>query len=392
MSVIVSRTILKLWVNFAIMSVIDFPVLDNGLFANHAALSPWPRVTAEAVAAFATENAASGSRNFRRWMDREQELREQLAQLLCAPSPRDIALLKNTTEGICAVAWGLPWQAGDNVVLPAGEFPSNRLPWKAQEARGVEVREVDIRAAGDPEAALVSAMDQRTRILAVSSVQYSDGFRLDLEKLGLACEQAGVLFFVDAIQHLGALPIDVVASRIDFLAANGHKWLLAPEGVAVFYSRDSARSQLKLMQQGWHMYDFPWNFSREDWTPSTSARRFEAGSPNSLGQVGLHASLGLILETGMDVISSQVLRNTRKLVAGLRDLPAVQLRSDTRPGRESGIVSFGLPGGNTREAYRRLAEADVTVAMRAESIRLSPHFYQDERVIEQLLGKIESAI
>ena len=373
------------------MNTSDFPVLGSGIFANHAALSPWPEVTAQAVTAFARENARSGSRNFRDWMTREKALREQLATLVGAPSSADIALLKNTTEGICTVAHGLKWESGDNIVIPADEFPSNRLPWKAQETQGVEVREVSIQDVEDPEAALISAMDERTRILSVSSVQYSDGFRLDLEKLGSECAPAPTLFFVDAIQQLGALPLDVEACQADFLAADGHKWMLAPEGVAVFYSRPEARANLELKQQGWHMYEYPWNFSRTDWSPTQSARMFEAGSPNSLGQVGLHASLGLLLETGMDRVSKRILENTHMLVSGLESLPGISVQSDMRPGRASGIVSFKA-GDDTRDVYKRLSANDVTCAMRKEYIRLSPHFYQDKTVMELLLERIEAAL
>lgn len=374
------------------MNSSDFPILDNGIFANHAALSPWPKVTADAVAAFARENAYFGSSNFREWMSREKALRKQLAALIGAPSLNDIGLLKNTTEGISTVAYGLRWQAGDNIVLPAGEFPSNRLPWKAQEIHGVELREIDIRETEDPEAALLAAMDERTRVLTVSSVQYSDGLRLDLEKIGAACQSMPALFFVDAIQQLGALPLDVEACHADFLAADGHKWLLAPEGVAVFYSRKSARLQLDLKQQGWHMYEFPWNFSREDWSPTDSARRFEAGTPNSLGQVGLHASLSLILETGVEHISGQILKNTRQLVAGLQSLPGITIQSDTRPGRESGIVSFMAGSDEVGAVYKRLSKSGTTSALRSGCIRLSPHFYQDKTVIDRLLEKVEQAL
>ena len=279
----------------------QFPILNQGLYLNHAAIAPWPRCTADEVQAFAGDNVQRGPAGYRDWIAREKELRQLLVRLTGASSKDDIALLKNTTEGISLVAWGLDWQAGDNIVLPRHEFPSNRLPWLAQSAEGVEVREVDIRSAENAENALLDAMDSRTRLLSVSAVQWNDGFRLDLEILGKACHSKGVLFFVDAIQQLGALPVDVENCHIDFLAADAHKWLLGPEGIAVFYCRASARPQLRLIQQGWHMFDNPWNFHRGEWQPSTSAKRFEAGSPNSMGQAALHASLNLLLQADMDV-------------------------------------------------------------------------------------------
>jgi selenocysteine lyase/cysteine desulfurase len=373
------------------MSQEQFPILARGVYANHAAVAPWPRVTAEAIAAFAEENVRLGPERYKDWIARERDLRRLIAELIGVRSVDDIALLKNTSEGISVVAFGYPWQSGDNLVLPQGEFSSNRLPWLAQERLGVDIREVDVRATDDPESALIDAMDANTRILAVSSVQFSDGLRLDLRRLGDACRSAGVLFFVDAIQQLGALPLDVNACHIDFLAADAHKWLLGPEGVAVFYSREPARSQIRLNQMGWHMFDNPWILERSDWSPARSARRFEAGSPNTLGQVGLHASLALILETGMAEVSRRVLRNTRHLIDGLSALPGVTIRSSSVPERQSGIVNFGVRS-ETREVLKRLKNAGVGCALRGDGIRISPHFYQDEVVMEDLLGRIEDAL
>lgn len=315
-----------------------------------------------------------------------------LARLTGATSSDDIALLKNTTEGISLVAWGLDWQAGDNMVLPLNEFPSNRLPWLAQSAHGVEVREVDIRAAKNAEDALLGAMDSHTRLLSVSAVHWNDGFRLDLEILGQACRAKGVLFFVDAIQQLGALAIDVEACHIDFLAADAHKWLLGPEGIAVFYSRASARPRLRLIQQGWHMFENPWNFHRSEWEPATSAKRFEAGSPNSVGQAALSASLKLLLEAGMEQVSRRILHNTEFLVQALSLVPDVQITSCTEPERRSGIVCFTHQNIPVRALNTRLAKTGVTCAVRGDSIRLSPHFYQDESELTRFIQILEKIL
>jgi selenocysteine lyase/cysteine desulfurase len=370
----------------------QFPILEQGLYLNHAAIAPWPKCTAEAVQEFSSENASMGPGGYRDWIARENLLRRNLASLTGASSKDDIALLKNTTEGISLVAWGLDWQTGDNIVLPQDEFPSNRLPWLAQSALGVEIREVDIRAAENAESALISAMDDRTRLLSVSAVQWSDGFRLDLGKLGEACHSKDLLFFVDAIQQLGALPIDVEACHIDFLAADAHKWLLGPEGIAVFYCRESARPRLRLLQLGWHMYENPWNFHRSEGTPAKSAKRFEAGSPNSLGQAALHASLALLLETGMEQVSGRILQNTEFLIRALGEIPDVQITSRTESERLSGIVSFKYANIPSRTLNNRLSEAGVTCAVRGESIRLSPHFYQDETCLLEFIRVLEKAI
>jgi cysteine desulfurase/selenocysteine lyase len=356
-----------------------FPILEQDApYLNHAAVGPWPRITAEAVQTFADENMRHGSANYFKWLERERELREMLARLTGAPSADDIALLKNTTECISAVAWGLDWQPGDNVVLPAGEFPSNRLPWLAQSARGVTAREVDIRATDDAEAALIDAMDADTRLLTVSSVQWADGLRLDLERLGAACRARGVLFFVDAIQQLGALPIDVEACQADFLAADAHKWLLAPEGIAVFFCRANVRPKLQLLQQGWHMVDRSWDFDRTEWPVSDTAVRFEAGSPNTTGQAALHASAGLLLEFGMERIGAAVLENTDRLMTELVRIDGIRLNSRTAPARRSGIVNFRHESIDPGTLYQGLKERGISCALREGGVRVSPHFYQGE--------------
>ena len=357
----------------------QFPVLEQDApYLNHAAVGPWPRVTAEAVQAFADENMRQGSANYFKWLERERDLREMLARLTGAPSADDIALLKNTTECISAVAWGLDWQPSDNVVLPAGEFPSNRLPWLAQSARGVAAREVDIRATDEPEAVLIDAMDANTRLLTVSSVQWADGLRLDLERLGAACRKRGVLFFVDAIQQLGALPIDVAACQADFLAADAHKWLLAPEGIAVFFCRADVRPKLQLLQQGWHMVDRSWDFDRTEWPVSDTAVRFEAGSPNTTGQAALHASAGLLLEFGMERIGAAVLENTDRLMTELVRIDGIRLNSHTAPARRSGIVNFRHETIAPGTLYQGLKERGISCALREGGVRVSPHFYQGE--------------
>jgi len=370
----------------------EFPILQHGLYANHAAIAPWPRAAADAVAEFALENATIGAERYSRWLLRESRLKLSLAGLINAESPDAIALLKNTTEGICTVANGIDWRTGDNLVLPAQEFPSNRLPWLALERHGVEVREVDIRATAEPEKALLGQIDSRTRLLAVSAVQWTDGLRLRLETLGQYCQQNNVLFFVDAIQQLGALQMDVQSCGIDFLAADGHKWLLAPEGIAVFYCRGSRRERLQLTQRGWRMLDEPYQFSREHWQASNTASRFEAGSPNMLGQVALHASLGVIESFGMPAVEALITANTRNLSAGLAAIPGVELVRPFDPQRVSGIVSFRPPQTDLAGFQQALKERRLVCAVRGGAIRLSPHFYQAGAPLQEMLDQIELTV
>ena len=370
----------------------EFPVLQHGLYANHAAISPWPRTASLAVAAFAMENAEIGSEKYSHWLLRETQLRKRLAGLINASSADDIALLKNTTEGICTVANGIDWHKGDNLVLPAEEFPSNRLPWLALQRYGVEVREVDIRSTSEPEKALLEQVDKRTRLLSVSAVQWTDGLRLQLETLGQFCQQNNVLFFVDAIQQLGAMQMDVQACGIDFLAADGHKWLLSPEGIAVFFCRENVREQLQINQRGWHMVDEPYQFNRTQWQPSDTALRFEAGSPNTLGQVGMHASIGLLQNIGMPQVEAFITENTVALSTGLDSMPGVELVRPFDPQRVSGIVSFRPANRNLVEIQQTLKRRGLNCTVRGEAIRLSPHFYQAGRPVLEMLDLIEHTL
>lgn len=375
-----------------IIPVDEFPILQHGLYANHAAISPWPRVASRAVAAFAAENSESGADNYRHWFLRETQLRKRLANLINAVSADDIALLKNTTDGICTVANGINWRKGDNLVLPADEFPSNRLPWLALHQYGVEVREVDIRATTEPEKALLEQVDSRTRLLAASAIQWTDGLRLKLETLGQYCQQNNILFFVDAIQQLGAMQLDVQACGIDFLAADGHKWLLAPEGIAVFFCREDKREQLQIHQQGWHMLDDPYQFNREHWQASKTAMRFEAGSPNTLGQVAMHASVGLLQKVGMPQVESLIAANSLALSTGLTDIAGVELVRPYDPQRVSGIVSFRPADRKLVEVQQTLKKRKLSCTVRGEAIRLSPHFYQAGKPVLEMLDLIESSI
>lgn len=370
----------------------EFP-LDPGLiYLNHAAVSPWPHRTAEAVQRFAEENMRQGARDYPRWLETESRLREQCRSLLNAASGDDIALLKNTSEALSVVAHGLLWRSGDNVVTSDQEFPSNRIVWQSLREAGVETRCVDLTQGSSPEQALVAGMDERTRLLAVSSVQYASGLRLDLDRLGRLCRERGVLFCIDAIQSLGALPLDVQTCGADFVMADGHKWLLGPEGCALFYVQAQVRDQLRLRQYGWHMVEDHLDFSRRDWQVAASARRFECGSPNMLGIHALSESIALLAEVGMAEVATRVLSNSAYLMAALADLPDIEILTPRQPGRYAGIVSFRHRRVDSMELHRRLLARNVICAQRGGGVRFSAHFYIGRPQLETAVEAIEEAI
>ena len=369
---------------------VEFPQLASLRYLNHAAVAPWPQRAVSAVSRFAEHNAQCGARDYPDWLQVEQRLRQRLQRLLNAPTSADIALVKNTSEALSFVAFGLDWRSGDRVVISNEEFPSNRVVWEALSRFGVEVIQVDLQQ-GDAEQALLDACGPRVRLLAISAVQYASGLRLDLQRLGEGCRQRGVLFCVDAIQQLGALPFDVQAYQCAFAMADGHKWLLGPEGLGLFYCRSDLREQLKLHEYGWHMLEHAGDYQRTDWQPARSARRFECGSPNMLGAMALEASLSLLEEVGMPAVAKGLHERVQWLLDGLDEIPGVSLHSPREVERRAGILTFSLSGWDNAQLLERLKSEQVICAQRGGGIRFSPHFYTQERVIDEtlrLLGQL----
>lgn len=368
----------------------EFPLDDSIIYLNHAAVSPWPERTAVAVTAFANENLQRGSQHYPHWLGIEQALREQLRQLINAESADEIALLKNTSEALSVVAYGLSWKAGDNVVITSGEFPSNRIVWESLQRFGVETRHADLTQDTSPEAAIIACIDRHTRLLSVSSVQYVTGLKLDLEILGAACRKHGVLFCVDAIQSLGAVDFDVQACGADFVMADGHKWLLGPEGTALFYCHSTVMGRLALRQYGWHMVEDYHNYDGPHWKIAHSARRFECGSPNMTGIHALHASLSLIHEAGMRNIQQQVMDNSRFMIDFLsRRQTRYRLLTPIEEGRHAGIVTFAPLQESSESLYGMLLEQNVLCALRGGGIRFSPHFYTPRKKLFQALELLD---
>jgi cysteine desulfurase/selenocysteine lyase len=364
----------------------QFPVVHQFIYLNHAAVAPWPRRTAEAVKRFADENLERGAADYPRWMLAEQTLREQLAALINAPSSDDVALLKNTSEALSVVAHGFPWQPGDNVVISDEEFPSNRIVWESLAAKGVTVRQVTLIGGADPESSLLAAIDRRTRLLSISSVQYASGLRLDLARLGELCHRRGVAFCVDAIQGLGVLPHDVQAMQIDFLMADGHKWLLGPEGLAAFYCAAGWRERLTLNQFGWHMVETIGDYDQREWQAARSARRFECGSPNMLGIHALSASISLLQEIGIMTVAERVLERAWHLIEAISRRDDLELITAPLPGRFAGIVTFRHKVADHKALFARLQSQKVVCALRAGGIRFSPHFYTPLAQLDEALA------
>jgi cysteine desulfurase/selenocysteine lyase len=361
----------------------EFPITRHYNFQNHAAVTPMCRSAVEAADAFCRNQmahaylAGDGYRTCER-------IRQVAAQFIHANSD-EICFIKNTSEGINFVANGLTWQSGDNIVTTNVEFPSNVHPWHALRARGVEVRMVFEEHGRIPLDRLIESINARTRVVAISSVQYASGFRTDLAALGTHCQEKGVLLCVDAIQSVGALPIDVEAMKIDFLAADGHKWMCGPEGLGIFYVRKEVQGYLKPTCLGWLSMKRSHDFDHHRYELRDTAKRYDSGAYNLMGIHALGGALDLLAGIGIEAISRRVLALTERLAEGVRRR-GYHLLSSRREGEASGIVSFGSEL-HDHETIRRhlLQEHRIVVAVRAKQLRASPHIYNSEQEIDQLI-------
>lgn len=364
---------------------LDFNLNSDLIHVNHAAVAPWPLRTQIAVQAFAEENTQQGSLNYLQWIEHESNLRVLLQGLINAESADEIGLLKSTSEALSVVAYGIDWAAGDSVVTSAEEFPSNRLLWLSLEKLGVEVRLVSYETDDDAEQLIIDACDDSTRLISISAVQYASGRRTDLARIGDYCETNNTLFCVDAIQQIGALTFDVQAIKADFVAADGHKWMMGAEGLALFYCKKEHLELLKLHQYGWHMIEKLHDFETNDYSPAKTARRFECGSPNTMGIIALEQSLVLLETTGMDAVETAVLNNTEYLIDAFSNNENIDIISSTDPAKRSGIIVVKHKEKDSDELFEYLKQHHVLCAPRGGGIRFSPHYYTPRKKLEQLV-------
>ena len=364
----------------------QMPVCAKWAYFDHAAVAPLSLPARTAIEEWAADLAANGDADWKRWSDRVAQVRMLAARLICA-DPAEIALVRNTTEGINLVAEGYPWQAGDNVVVPADEFPSNLFPWLHLRSRGVEVRQVGPGNGRLDLDALAHLCDARTRIVALSWVGYASGWRTDLAKAAEIAHQRGALLFVDAIQGLGVFPLDVTRTPIDFLSADGHKWLLGPEGAGIFFMRRALLDRLRPLGVGWNSVVHAGDFTNHELVFRDTAARYEGGSWNMPGIVGLGASLELLLEFGIDAISQRVLELTDLLCERLAGQSCL-IRSQREGEHRSGIVSFEMPGRDPFALRKQCLDRGVALSCRAGRLRASPHAYGSEADIERLMAAL----
>ncbi len=357
----------------------EFPVSERLIYLNHAGVSPIPSSSAAAGVRILHQYRDEGALRPRKWVELSDENRLRFARLIGASSD-EIAFIKNTSEGISFIAAGFPWKEGDNLVTANVEFPANIYPWMRLASHGIEVRMVQAREGRVRKEDVFASCDGKTRLVALSSVEFANGYRNDLPGIGEHCQKQGIFFFVDAIQSLGVIPMDVKAYGIDALAADGHKWMLSPEGIGGFYISRDVMEMVEPVVLGWHSVRNRFDFEQYDFRLSPDARRYEPGSFNAVGLASFGASLDLILSVGVERIWERVRRLTEEAID--RSLRAgYEVISPRNPEERSGIVTFRVPGTDPQKLWKALLSRNAVSSPRNGGIRVSPHFYNTSEEI-----------
>ncbi len=375
------------------------PVSKRYAYFDHAAVGPIPQPTAQAIQKWTDQSLFQGDVCWPEWSAGAARLRISAAKLLDCQSS-EIALIPNTTFGINMIAQGYRWcgsPRSESVVVLSNEFSSNLLPWLALESRGIEVRIVHVDESGVVSLdAICDAIDGTTRLVAVSWVGYFSGFRIDLAKLCERVHRAGAQLFVDAIQGLGVFSLNTREIPIDYLAADGHKWMLGPEGAGLLFIRRENLERLEPLMQGWGSLQMAGQFHTSNMVLKNDASRYEGGSANHVGQLGLAESLQVLLDHGCNLadnpIAYAVLENAANIEEGLKSIGANVFRAKSSVPSEnelSGIVTFEVAGVDPNELRRNLLQEEIVVSVRHGRLRVATHAYNDREDIQRLITAVD---
>jgi len=362
----------------------EFPDQGSVVFFDHAAVSPITKRAKQKVISFLDRVADASRLNCDEFYAEVERSREICSGLIGA-KPEQIAFVRSTSHGISIVASGLKWKTGDNIVTYNQEFPANIYPWMNLNRRGVEVRMVPNREGKVLIEDIERLINSRTRLVAISSVQFSNGFRIDLKALSQLCKKRGVLLLVDAIQSLGIIPFSLQETPVDFLAADGHKWLLSLEGLGILYVSSSVLEQLEMNLIGWNSVKGFRDYLNYKLDLRPDSRRFEEGSYNCISILGLGASVSLLREAGIEKLFARALEIGNVLAEELGKMGA-KIISPVEPENRSAILSVVPAGGNPEEVYHKLRERGIICSLRASAIRLSPHGYNTMSDVEKFLN------
>ena len=368
----------------------EFPVTREKIFLAHAGDCPLPQRVVQAVADYARQ-ASEGDQEGVVFPALLQEGRGVAAGLLNC-QPEEVAFVGPTSLGLSLVASGLKFRRHENILIYHDDYPSNVYPWMALAERGVEVRLLNTRGLGVIRPRdVMGQVDEHTRLVALASCHFVSGYRLEHAAIGEYLRQRGILFCVDGIQTLGAFPTTV--EHVDFLAADAHKWLLGPCGAGVLYVRREIQEQLNPPLYGWHNVRCPDFVAQEQLAWRSGAKKFEAGSQNLLGLVGLVAAMKLIREIGVDDIGAELLRKRAWLVPALQAKGYTVLSADAARANASGIVTFLKRGEDMAALHQKLADANIITSLRVDRkgqkyVRLSPHFYNTDAELQRMMEEL----
>jgi cysteine desulfurase / selenocysteine lyase len=365
----------------------EFPVTRDRVFLAHAGVCPLPRRVSEAIRTY-TEQSTHGDQETLLPAFQLQHSRKLAAGFIRA-QPDEIAFVGPTSLALSFVAGGLKVRRNQNAVIYFDDYPANVYPWMALADRGVEVRLLNVRQLGRIRPIdVLGQVDEATRIVALASCHFLAGYRLDLETIGAGLRERGILFCVDAIQTMGAFP--TWADQVDFMAADAHKWLLGPCAAGILYVRRAVQAELQPIVYGWNNIECPQFVAQEELAFHSGARRYEAGSHNLLGLVGLNSALELLQEIGIDQIAADLLRKRALLIPALQSKGYSVLQADAPAANASGIVTFFKPGADMQPLHARLEQARVIASLRADRsgqqyLRFSPHFYNTDAELHRAL-------
>jgi selenocysteine lyase/cysteine desulfurase len=360
-----------------------FPVTKKYVYLHHAGVSPLSVKVAEALRKQAAEQVDQGGRAEELWEKRAERARKQAAKLLHAKSS-EIAFVANTSQGLNLFARGISWKKGDSVVVPRVEFPANVYPWLALEQYGVRIKFVAERDGRILIEDIERAIDRRTRLVAISFVEFVSGYRNDLEALGKLCKRRGIYLVVDAIQGIGALDLDVRKCGISALSCGGHKWLLAPQGTGIFYCSSKVIKKVDHPMPGW-MSVVGWDgFYEFKYRLLPDSRRYESAQKNFLGITGLLEALKMINGLGIADIEQRILSITDHLCDLLRGR-GFRIFSPRGDGEKSGIVSFDPGRHKAERIWNRLLKRGFVTSPRQGKVRVAPHFYNTYEEMESLV-------
>jgi len=365
----------------------NFPVVKNLIYLDHAAVAPIHNQSMKILDEYLTYFLNFGIKDYSIWAEKIEEIRLKFAEFIGA-DPYEIAFIKNTSAGLSAFANGIKYNQGDNVIIPDIEFPSNVYTWMNLERFGVKMKFLKTRAGMVDLNDLENLIDNKTRVVSVSWVEFSSGFRNDLAAISELCKRKSqqygqkIYFCVDAIQGLGALKLDLREIEIDFLAADGHKWFLALEGAGILYCNKKILNDIYPTYVGWKSVKNPLNFSDIHFDLQESAAKFEEGSMNVAGILSLNASLDLFNKYGIENIEKRVLELT-KFAAELLQAKNIEVTSSLKEKHRSGILTFKTD--NIEKDYLKLLASKVQLSKRDSVLRISPHFYNTEEEIERFV-------